>query len=123
MPHLRIETNVRASQIGDMQKCVEDFQEEFQKIIGKPDQYVAVTIIPDVAMTMGKDSKVPTAQATLTSIGKLGVEENKKISAALFPILKTKLKVESDKCYIIFNDVNTSDVGYKGTTFHEILGK
>ena len=123
MPHLRIETNVKAADIGDMQTCVEEFQDEFQKIIGKPDQYVAVTIVPNVAMTMGKDSKVPTAQATLTSIGKLGVEENKKISAALFPIITKKLKVESDKCYIIFNDVKTSDVGYKGTTFHEILGK
>ena len=123
MPHLRIETNVKASDIGDMQKCVEEFQEEFQKIIGKPDQYVAMTIIPDVAMTMGKDAKVPTAQATLTSIGKLGVEENKKISAALSPIVFSKLKVESDKCYIIFDDVKTSDVGYKGTTFHEILGR
>ena len=123
MPHLRIETNVKSRDIGDMQKCVEEFQEEFQKIIGKPDQYVAVTLIPDVAMTMGKDANVPTAQATLTSIGKLGIEENKNISAGLFPIINNKLKVESDKCYIIFNDVKTSDVGYKGTTFHEILGK
>merc|ERR1719150_3073774 len=74
-------------------------------------------------MTMGKDAKVPTAQATLTSIGKLGIEENKKHSSALFSVIKKHLGVEPDKCYIIFNDVKSSDVGFKGTTFHEILGK
>ena len=123
MPHLRIETNVKSAAINDMEKCLQEFHEEFQKAIGKPHDYVAVTIVPDVAMMMGKDPNVMTAQATLTSIGKLGVEENKKISAALFPVITKTLGVEPDKCYIIFNNVNTSDVGYKGTTFHEILGR
>lgn len=123
MPHLRIETNAKSENIKSLEKCVEEFHEEFQKTIGKPHEYVAVTIVPDVAMMMGKDPKALTAQVTLTSIGKLGVEENKKHSAALFPIITKHFGVKSDKCYIYFNDVQTSDIGYKGTTFHEILGR
>ena len=123
MPHLRIETNVKEDHIERMVQCVKDFHEAFQKTIGKPHEYVAVTLVPNVVMMMGTDPKVPTAQATLTSIGKLGVEENKKHSLALFSVIKKHLGVEPDKCYIIFNDVKSSDVGFKGTTFHEILGK
>ena len=123
MPHLRIETNVKLEDIKDMQQCIQEFHEAFQNTIGKPHEYVAVTIVPSVAMMMGKDPKVATAQATVTSIGKLGIEENKKHSAAIFPMITKHLGVEPDKCYIIFNDVKTCDVGYKGTTFHEILGR
>ena len=123
MPHLRIETNVKSTSIIDVEKCLTEFHEELQKAIGKPHDYVAITIVPDVAMMMGKDPTVKTAQATVTSIGKLGVEENKKLSAALFPVITKNLGMEPDKCYIMSNNVNTSDVGYKGTTFHEILGQ
>ena len=123
MPHLRIETNVKSDNIKSMEECIEELHDVFQNTIGKPSEYIAVTILPNVAMMMGKDAKTPTAQATVTSIGKLGVEENKKHASALFPVITKHLGVQSDKCYIIFNDVKTSDVGFKGTTFHEILGK
>ena len=123
MPHLRIETNVKSDDIKSMNDCIQELSTVFQGTINKPHDYVAVTMVPNVAMMMGTDPKVPTAQATVTSIGKLGVEENKKHSSVLFPVIKKHLGVESDKCYIIFNDVKTSDVGFKGTTFHEILGK
>ena len=56
------------------------------------------------------------------SIGRLGLEENKKHSKALFPILEKHLGVDSKHCYIHFQDAPSKDVGFSGTTFHDILG-
>lgn len=91
------------------------------------------------------DRKKPAASATLVSIGRLGVEENKKHAAALFPVIKKHLNVDGNRCYIQFQvsvqpgsspspdrwlipypfgfqDVRTSDLGYGGKTFHDLLG-
>jgi hypothetical protein len=44
------------------------------------------------------------------------------VSAALFPILKKYLKVDGQRVYINFLDMKSQDVGYDGTTFHDLLG-
>jgi phenylpyruvate tautomerase len=62
----------------------------------------------------GSDS--PSAFVTVMSIGHLGVEENKKHSAAIAAELE-KLGVASNRAYILFQDATASDVGFKGTTF------
>ena len=123
MPHLRIETNVKSSDIENIEECLTVLTEAAAKTLDKPIEYMFVTVVPDVAMALGGDPKIPVAQATLMSIGQLGVEENKKHAEALFPLISKYLGVQDGRCYITFNDMKSSEVGFKGTTFHTIFGK
>jgi phenylpyruvate tautomerase len=62
----------------------------------------------------------PCAYVTLTSIGRLGVEENKKHSHVIMEELK-KIGVASTRCYIYFQDVKPFEIGFNKTTFADIL--
>ena len=84
-------------------------------------QYCAVTIVPDQMMMFG-GVEGPCAMASLTSIGKLGLNENKKHSKALAEHVQKHLGVPPNKMYIEFKDVPTSILGYDSTTFHDLLG-
>lgn len=67
-------------------------------------------------------SSGPCGVARLMSIGQLGVEANKKHSAVLYDHIEKNLGIPKDKLYIHFIDEKTANVGYNGTTFHDILG-
>jgi len=62
----------------------------------------------------------PCAYVTLTSIGRLGTEENKVNSNLIMQEIE-KLGVASTRCYIYFQDVKPFEVGFNKTTFAEIL--
>ena len=62
------------------------------------------------------------AIASLTSIGKLGLNENKMYSKALSEHVEKHLGISANKMYISFQDAKTSELGYNGTTFHDIFG-
>ncbi|CAG9853806.1 unnamed protein product [Phyllotreta striolata] len=119
MPHFHLETNLPQEQIPD------DLPEKICSILasslGKPKDYCAATIIGGAKMYF-KGSSQPTAQATLMSIGSLGVAENKKHSKVLFEVIEKSLGIPSDRVYIHFMEAATKDVGHGGTTFHDILG-
>ncbi|CAG9559262.1 unnamed protein product [Danaus chrysippus] len=119
MPHLRIETNVSKS------KIPEDFVTKAIPILanslGKPAQFCVVSIIPDVQMCFG-GSNAPCATASLMSIGALGLNENKKHSKVLFELIEKELGVPKDRMYITYQNEPSSNVGFKGTTFHDIIG-
>ena len=59
-------------------------------------QYMSVSIIPDVLMGFGGTTE-PCAQVHLTSIGKLGELENKRISQGVAAFMQTHLGVPSDR--------------------------
>ena len=65
---------------------------------------------------------VPCAIASLMSIGKLGLKENKEYSKVLAKHVEKNLGIAANHMYIEFQDVKTADLGYDGTTFHDILG-
>ncbi|KAG5882996.1 hypothetical protein JTB14_033453 [Gonioctena quinquepunctata] len=120
MPHFRLETNVPQDKIpADLPAKLCDV---VAKSLGKPLNYCCATVIGGVNMSWGGTAD-PAAQATLGSIGALGVQENKKHAKALFECITQSIGVPADRMYIMFNDSPTSAVGYKGTTFHEIFGK
>ena len=52
--------------------------------------------MPDQLMSFGGTGE-PCAQMSVMSIGNLGVEENKTISAALFTLIKEKLGIEGTR--------------------------
>lgn len=59
-------------------------------------QYICVCVMPDQMMSFG-GSQDPCALMHVMSIGNLGVEENKRISDALFKFVKEKLKIEGNR--------------------------
>ena len=75
-------------------------------------------VVPDTPMIMGGSSD-PCGSAFLSSIGALGVQENKNISAVLFPMIQEAVGIQPDRCYINFYDKARADVGYNGGTFHK----
>ncbi|XP_050302930.1 macrophage migration inhibitory factor homolog [Anthonomus grandis grandis] len=119
MPHFRLETNVPSERIP------KDFPIKLcgilAKSLGKPINYCAATVIGGVNMSFGGTNE-PAGQATLMSIGALGVAENKKHSKALFEAIEQTIGIPPNRMYILYQNSPTSDVGYNGTTFHELFG-
>jgi len=120
MPCFRLETNVSKSKVTP--ELLKSLSKAVANSLGKPESYVAVTIVPDQLMLWGGNDK-PCGSATLMSIGCLGQEENKKHAAVLYPILEKELGIPGDRLYITFCNEKTENVGYTGTTFHTIFGK
>nr|ALS04658.1 macrophage migration inhibitory factor [Pseudodiaptomus poplesia] len=121
MPHLRIETNVKSSDIKDMDSVLKEFSKALAATTGKPEGYMMVHIVPDQHLIYGGSSE-PCANAYFMCIGKMGVEENKKHAANIYPLVEKHLGVKDDRMYIFFQEAKTSEVGFKGTTFQQIMG-
>jgi len=122
MPCLTIETNVKRSDVADLNAALKELSAAVAASVGKPEQYVMVKIQTDQALIFGGTND-PCASATLMSIGKLGPEENKAHAAAIYPIVNKHLGVPEDRMYIHFQNAQTSEVAWKSTTFQQILGK
>ncbi|XP_064390316.1 macrophage migration inhibitory factor-like [Halichondria panicea] len=114
MPSLTIATNVPRDAIP--KDFIKDAAEVFQQAIGKPIKWVSVHVQPDQMMSFG-GTEEPCALMSITSVGNLGVEENKKISASIFKLIKEKLSIEGTRAYLEFHDAQRSEIGYDGTTF------
>jgi phenylpyruvate tautomerase len=117
MPTLTIATNLKKSEIP------EDFCPRMTKVLAdtlsKPESYCAILVQPDQILTWNGTSDAA-AMITCFSIGKLGIDENKKHSKAIMSELN-KLGIESTRMYISFIDAKAEDVGYNNSTFHGIL--
>ncbi|CAL4122831.1 unnamed protein product, partial [Meganyctiphanes norvegica] len=83
--------------------------------------YCMVRVIPDQLMMHGGTTDV-CGSATLMSIGKLGVEENKLHAKNIYASVEKHLGIPSNRMYITFTNKPSSEVGFKGTTFHDIIG-
>ncbi len=57
---------------------------------------MSVCVQPDQMMTFSGTDE-PCALMWITSIGNLGVEENKKISAVIFKLIKDKLNIDGTR--------------------------
>lgn len=84
-------------------------------------QYCCVTIVPDQLMVFGGTDE-PCGQAFLMSIGQLGQKENIAHSKGIFEKISKSLGIPPTRMYITFHDEKAMNVGYNGTTFHEIFG-
>lgn len=120
MPILQITTNVPKEKVTP--DVLTTLSKMVAEMLGKSEAYCMVHVVPDQLMTFGGTTE-PCAVALFCSLGKLGVEENKSYAAKLYPYLETTLGIPSGRMYMSFRDMKTSEIGYKGTTFHEILGR
>ena len=82
MPNLRIETNVSAETIKELNTCLAELSKAVSESTGKPEEYVIVQVIPGLPM-MFAGSDAPCASAFFMSIGKISPEENK-VSSDIF---------------------------------------
>ncbi|XP_066959959.1 macrophage migration inhibitory factor-like isoform X2 [Macrobrachium rosenbergii] len=76
MPCLEISTNIPKEKVTS--DIILSLSKEIAACLGKPEQYVAVRILPDQLMSFGGTLE-PCGTAQLLSIGKLGVAENKDV--------------------------------------------
>jgi phenylpyruvate tautomerase len=117
MPVLTINTNLTRD------KIPEDFCSKMTlvlaDVLSKPVGYCVIHVVPDQMITWAGTNE-PCAYITCLSIGRLGVEENKKHSKVIMGELN-KLGIESTRMYISFVDPKAEDVGYNNTTFHGLL--
>lgn len=120
MPILEIATNVSKEKVTP--EVLTTLSKILSETLGKSENFCTVRVVPDQLMTFGGTTE-PCGVALLASIGALGVEKNKAHAAKIYAYLEKSLGIPSDRMYIKFDNLATSDVGYKGTTFHTILGR
>ena len=102
MPYFRLETNVPRERICGLPELLASLTKLVAEHLGKSTKYVSVAVVPAVAMAWDGDADKPCGNASLTSIGGIGVEENKKFAAALYPILDKHLAITGERQENVF---------------------
>jgi phenylpyruvate tautomerase len=114
MPLLKLQINISVAQakhaelLSGMSKLV-------AHAIGKPEQYVMVSVEEGPIQMSGKDG--PAAFADVRSIGGLGGKVNRDISQNLCVLLNKTLGIPASRVYLNFSDVAPGNWGHNGSTF------
>ena len=115
MPLIKVETSVKCEKA---QK--ENVTKKLSKIcadgIGKPERYVAAIFEDDAVVTFGGEI-CEGAFVEVKSIGGVGGDVNKALSAEICACLEDELDISPACIYINFTNVQASDWGCNGTTF------
>jgi len=114
MPFLKIQTNQLLDEIQQNQLLSEASQLVAHEL-GKPEDYVMVTIEPPVPMSFAGNTD-PTAYLELKSIG-LPESKTKDLSNALCRLIKNKTNIGKERVYIEFTDATRTMWGWNGGTF------
>jgi len=114
MPLLKLETTVALSD-QQRQQLLASFSKVVSETIGKPEQYVMVTIGPAAMQMSGKPGQA--AFVDIRSIGGLNGEINRKLSQQVCKLLKDSLGIAPDRVYLNFADVDAANWGWNGSTF------
>jgi phenylpyruvate tautomerase PptA (4-oxalocrotonate tautomerase family) len=114
MPLLKLETTVLVPE--DKRKALlASLSKAVAGTIGKPEQYVMVTI-GQAAMSMsGKPGDA--AFVDIRSIGGLSGDVNRKLSQQVCKLLADSLGLPPDRVYLNFTDVDAGSWGWNGNTF------
>ena len=83
--------------------------------IGKPEQYVMVTVSQSAMLMSGKTGDA--AFADVRSIGGLNGETNRKLSQQICKLLKDLLGIAPERVYLNFSDVEAGNWGWNERTF------
>ena len=114
MPLLRLETNValteekRATLLAALSKIVAG-------TIGKPEQYVMVTVTPVAMLMSGKPGDA--AFVDLRSIGGLNNDVNRILAQKISQTLTEALGVPRNRLFLNFTDIAPENWGWNGNTF------
>ena len=83
--------------------------------IGKPEQYVMVTVGQAAILMSGKAGDG--AFVDIRSIGGVTDEVNRKLSQQVCKLLNDSLGIPPDRVYLNFTDVGAGNWGWNGSTF------
>jgi phenylpyruvate tautomerase len=114
MPLLKLETTVAVA--GEKQKALlAALSKAVGATIGKPEQYVMVTLGSAAIRMSGQDGEA--ALVDIRSIGGLSADTNRKLARQICQILKDSLGVPPERVYLNFTDVEAGNWGWNGNTF------
>jgi len=114
MPFFKIETNQPINPDG-IQRILKNASEFISEMLGKPEQYVMVSIEPEKQM-MFSENDDPTAFVQLKSIG-LAIDGCADFSSQICQFLAGELRISADRVYIDFADLERNMFGWNGKTF------
>jgi phenylpyruvate tautomerase len=114
MPLLKLETTVALAD--DKKKALlASLSKIVAGTIGKPEQYVMVTINPAAILMSGKPGEA--AFVDVRSIGGLNDNVNRQLAQTVCAALKDSLGVPPDRVYLNFTDVPAGNWGWNSDTF------
>jgi phenylpyruvate tautomerase len=114
MPLLRLETTAALSD--DKTKALlASLSKVVAGTIGKPEQYVMVSICKAAMLMSGKAGEA--ALVDIRSIGGLSDDVNRKLSQQVCKLLNESLGISSDRVYLNFTEVDASNWGWNCGTF------
>ena len=114
MPFLKLDTTVVLSD--DKRKALlSSLSKTVAETIGKPEEYVMVTVSPAAILMSGKPGDA--ALVDVRSIGGLSNDVNRQLSQKVCRLLNESLGVPQDRIYLNFTDVEAGNWGWKGNTF------
>jgi len=114
MPLLKLETTTALSD-GQRQHLIASLSRIVADTIGKPEQYVMVTIGQAAILMSGKPGAA--AFVDVRSIGGLTGDVNRKLSEQVCKLLEESLGIPSGRVYLNFTDVKAAAWGWNGSTF------
>jgi phenylpyruvate tautomerase len=114
MPLLRLETTANLSD-QSRTNLLTKLSRIVAETIGKPEQYVMVTINPTAILMSGKAGQA--AFVDLRSIGGLSSDTNRQLTEKICDVLEEALTIPPDRVYATFMDVQASHWGWNGATF------
>ena len=114
MPFFKIETNHQAA-ASDTEALLVKSSKLIAEMLGKPEQYVMVSIETDKLMMFGGNHDM-TAFVQLKSIG-LPVDQCAEFSARICRFLSDELDIKPDRVFIDFANLERNMFGWNGSTF------
>ena len=115
MPLLKLEMNVLVPP-SKQQELLSSLSKIVAETIGKPEQYVMVTIGPKCSVLMsGKPDDA--AFVDIRGIGGLGPDVNRRLSEKVCALLTQCLQIQQNRIYLNFTDIEAANWGWNGQTF------
>ena len=114
MPLLKLETTVVLSE-DNRKSLLTSLSKAVAGTIGKPEQYVMVSIGHAAMVMSGKPGDA--AFVDIRSIGGVTGDVNRKLSQQICKLLNDSLGIAPDRVYLNFTDVEASNWGWNGSTF------
>jgi phenylpyruvate tautomerase PptA (4-oxalocrotonate tautomerase family) len=114
MPLLKLETTVALSD-DQRQQLLASLSKIIAQTIGKPEQYVMVTIGPAAILMSGKPGHA--AFVDIRSIGGLSGDVNRKLSREVCELLNHALGIAPERVYLNFANLDAGSWGWNASTF------
>jgi phenylpyruvate tautomerase len=114
MPVLKLETTVALSE-AQRQQLLTSLSKTVAETIGKPEQYIMVTIASASIQMSGKPGDA--AFVDVRSIGGLSPNVNRQLAQKVCALLSQSLRVQQNRVYLNFTDVEAGNWGWNGSTF------